>query len=305
MEKDMPKKYHGIIPPILTPVDAKENVDEEGFRALLEHCVNGGLHGIFVAGTNGEALALTQKERNNAIRIAIDQVNGRIPVVSGIMDSSTRRVIDNLKALEQMGGTCAVITSIFYDRHTSQDETIRHFEQISKKTNIDLLIYNIPPFTGLKLNAATIMEIAKFDYVVGYKDSSGAFPEFLQILGKFEKKDFCCLQGITPLALTSVLLGADGFVPALSPLFPELFVKGYEAACSKDIALTKKYDAIIRETSKILGMTKNATAANKFAISLLGYTNKRVIFPQDTICHEEEQQIIRKREEIEAMYAAL
>ncbi|SBW09031.1 Dihydrodipicolinate synthetase [uncultured delta proteobacterium] len=301
----MAKKYHGVIPPILTPVDAKENVDEEGFRAVLEHCVKGGLHGIFVAGTNGETMALTQKERNNAIRIAIDQVAGRVPVMAGIMDSSTRRVIDNLKDLEQMGGTCAVITSIFYDRHTSQDQTVRHFEKIAKETNIDLLIYNIPPFTGLKLNGATVLKIAEFDRVMGYKDSSGAFPEFMQVLAKYENSPFCCLQGVTPLALTSLLLGADGFVPALAPLFPELFVEAYEAGRSKDIALTKQYDAVLRESSKILGMSKNATAANKFAISLLGHTDKRVIFPQDTISPEEERQITAKVAEVNELHAAL
>ncbi len=301
----MTKKYHGVIPPILTPVDAKENVDEEGFRALLEHCIKGGLHGIFVAGTNGETMALTQKERNNAIRIALDQVKGRIPVMAGIMDSSTRRVIDNLKELEQMGGTCAVITSIFYDRHTSQDQTVRHFEAIAKETDIDLVIYNIPPFTGLKLTAPTVMKIAEFDKVVAYKDSSGAFPEFLQVLERYENTPFSCLQGVTPLALTSLLLGADGFVPALAPLFPELFASAYEAGRSKNIELTKKYDVVLRESSKILGMSKNATAANKYAVSLLGLTDKRVIRPQDTIQPDEEKQIARKVAEVNDLYAAL
>ena len=301
----MIKKYHGVVPPILTPVDAKENVDEQGFRAVIDHCIKGGLHGIFVAGTNGETMALTQKERNNAIRIALDQVKGRVPVMSGIMDSSTRRVIDNLKDLEQMGGTCAVITSIFYDRHTSQDQTVRHFEAIAKETSIDLIIYNIPPFTGLKLNAATVLKIAEIDNVVGYKDSSGAFPEFLQVLDKYEKTPFAVLQGVTALALPSLLLGADGFVPALAPLFPELFAKAYDVGRSKDIELTKKYNALIRESSTILGMSKNATAANKFAIAQLGFTDKRVIAPQDTISPEEEQNIIRKTAQVNEMFAAM
>jgi len=301
----MSKKYHGVVPPILTPVDAQENVDEHGFRAVIDHCIKGGLHGIFVAGTNGETMALTQKERNNAIRIALDQVKGRVPVMSGIMDSSTRRVIDNLKELEQMGGTCAVITSIFYDRHTSQDQTIRHFEAIAKETDIDLVIYNIPPFTGLKLTAATVMKIAEIDNVVGYKDSSGSFPEFLQVLDHYENTPFSVLQGVTPLAVPSLLLGADGFVPALAPLFPELFVKAYEAGRSKNIELAKKYNALIRESSSILGMTKNATAANKFAISQLGFTNKRVIAPQDMIAPEEEQKIIRQIAAVNELFAAM
>ena len=298
----MDKKYYGVVPPIITPIDKNENVDEEGFRKLLNHCIEGGLHGIFVAGSNGETMALTQKERDKAIKIAIDEVNGRVPVMSGVMDSSTRRVIENIKQLEDMGGTCAVITSIFYARHTSQDETIRHFEAIAKETDIDLIVYNIPMFTGFNLSAETIMKIAEIDNVVGYKDSSGSFPEFMKCLTHFEGTEFACLQGSTAFAMPSMLLGADGFVPSIAPLFPELFVEAYEAGKSKNIELTMRYDVLLRETSKILGMTKNATSANKFALSQLGFTDKRVIAPQDSILPEEEERIIRKIAEINEQY---
>lgn len=301
----MNKKYYGVVPPIITPIDNKENVDEEGFRKLLNHCIEGGLHGIFVAGSNGETMALTQKERDKAIKITVDEVGGRVPVMSGVMDSSTRRVIENIKKLEDMGGTCAVITSIFYARHTSQDETIRHFESIAKETNIDLIVYNIPMFTDLKLSAETVMKIAEIDNVVGYKDSSGSFPEFMKCLTHFENTDFACLQGSTPFAMPSMLLGADGFVPSIAPLFPELFVEAYEAGKSKNIDLAMKYDILLRETSKILSMTKNATSANKFALSQLGFTDKRVIAPQDSILPEEEDRIIRKIAEVNEQHQAL
>ena len=109
----MKKKYYGVVPPVITPITEKETVDEEGFRQLIDYCIDGGLHGLFVAGSNGECMALTQAERNNAIRIMLDQAKGRVPVMAGVMDTSTRRVIDNIKALEQMGGTCAVVTPIF------------------------------------------------------------------------------------------------------------------------------------------------------------------------------------------------
>jgi len=300
------KKYHGIIPPIITPVDEKENIDEQGFRQLIDYCIKGGLHGIFVAGTNGETMALTQVERDRAIRIALDQANNRVPVIAGVMDSSTRRVIENIKSLEDMGGTCAAVTPIFYARHTSQNETIRHFEKILKETNVDLVIYDIPPFTGLKLNAATVIEIAKLDKrVVAFKDSSGAYADFIQVMSAYKDTPFSVMQGMTPQALSSVLLGADGFVPALAPCFPEMFVDAYEVARNKNVELTGKYNELIRESSKILGMSKNATAAAKYAISLLGFTDKRVIFPQDTINLAEEENIKVKFKEVKEMYELL
>lgn len=299
------RKYYGVIPPIITPVDVNENVDEDGFRRLLDHCIERGLHGIFVAGSNGETMALTQAQRNLAIKVAIDQCGDSVPVMCGVMDTSTRRVIDNIKDLEQMGGKCAVITSIFYARHSSQSETIRHFEEIAKHTDIDLLIYNIPIFTGLTLAPETVEEIAKIPTVVGYKDSSGQFPAFQKLLSRYAGTDFCMLQGATNLALSSMLLGADGFIPSIAPLFPELFVESYEVSRSGNIKLTMQYDELLRETSKILGMSKNATAANKFALSTLGYTNPRVIQPQDICTKEEQKNILRQIEVVNNKHAVL
>ena len=297
----MKKKYYGVIPPIITPILPDETVDEEGFRRLLDYCIDGGLHGIFVAGTNGETLALTQKERDRAIRIAVEHINGRVPVMAGVMDTSTRRVIDNVKAAEQAGATCCVVTPIFYDRHTSQDETVRHFEQILKETTCDLMIYNIPPFTGLKLTGKTILRIAELDKrIVGCKDSSGSSADFIPVLLKHkDDPNFSVLQGVTYLGIPTMLLGADGFVPAMAPVFPRMFANAYEACVAGDIAKSYKYMDLIAQTSQVLGMSKNATAAAKYAISLRGMTSKQVIMPQDYTLPEDEERIRAKVAEID------
>jgi 4-hydroxy-tetrahydrodipicolinate synthase len=303
----MSKKLHGIIPPIISPVDEFENIDIEGYKNLLDYCIEGGLHGIFTAGTNGETMALTQAERNKVIRVTLEHVNGRIPVIAGVMDSSTRRVIENIKALEDMGGTYAAVTPIFYSRHTSQSETVRHFEKILRETNINLVIYNIPPFTGLLLNAATVIEIAELNSkrIVAYKDSSGVYADFITVLAKYRDTSFSVLQGVTAHAMSSVLFGADGFVPVLAPVFPQMFAAAYEAAKSKNLELTWKYNELIRESAKILSSAKNATAAAKYAISLRGFTHKWVLEPQDVIQPDEENKIKAKVIEVDTAYEAL
>lgn len=294
----MTKKYIGVIPPIITPVDEHENVDEKGFRKLISHCIENGIHGIFVAGSNGECLALTQAERDRAIKIAIDETAGRVPVMAGVMDSSTRRVIENTKRLEQMGDAAAVITPVFYARHATQDETVRHFEDISRQTVADLLIYNIPPFTGQTLKAETIFKIAKIDKVVGYKDTSGSFPDFLKCLSHFKGTDFVLHQGATNLAAASMLLGADGYIPSMAPLFPEPHIRMYEYGRKGDIANTMACNDIISEISAIWPMTKSQTASTKYAISRLGFCDKRVIRPTEPILPDEEKRIDAKIDEI-------
>ena len=141
--------------------------------------------------------------------------------------------------------------------------------------------------------------------MVGYKDSSGSFGEFVQVLSRYKDTPFSVMKGITPQALSAVLLGADGFVPALAPCFPEMFVSAYEAARDKNVELTWKYNELIRESSKILGMSNNATASAKYAISLRGFSDKRVIWPQDFTLPEDEAKIKDKVAEVDAMYEAL
>ena len=245
----MSKEIIGVIPPIITPIDENEKVDEAGLRKLINHCIDHGIHGIFVCGSNGECMSLTQAQRDRAIQIALDECAGRVPVLAGCMDSSTQRVIENVQRLEEMGGTTAVVTPVFYARHATQEETVRHFEEISKNTNANLMIYNIPPFTGQNLTADT------------------------------------------NLAVPSMLMGADGYIPSLAPLFPQAHLKLYEYGKAGDIENAMKWGAIVDEICKLYPMAKSQTASTKYAMSTLGFVDKRVCQPTEPITEEEMKRI--------------
>ena len=283
----MKQKLFGVVPPIITPVDEYERVDDKGLRLLIDHCIDHGIHGIFVCGSNGECMALTQAERDRAIRIALDECAGRVPVIAGVMDSSTKRVIENVKRFEDMGGQTAVVTPVFYARHATQDETVRHFEDISAATEADLMIYNIPMFTGQNLTADTVIRISQIDRVTGVKDTSGSLPAFIRLLNHFKGTDFRVLQGSTNLAVPSMLMGADGYVPSLAPLFPKAHIMVYEYGKARDIDNAMKWGAILDEICKIYPMAKSQTASTKYAMSTLGFTDKRVIRPTEPITAEE------------------
>ena len=267
----MSKEIIGVIPPIITPIDEHEKVDEKGLRLLIDHCIEHGIHGIFVCGSNGECMSLTQEQRDRAIKIALDECAGRVPVIAGCMDSSTQRVIENIKRLEDMGGRTAVVTPVFYARHATQEETVRHFEEISKHTSADLMIYNIPPFTGQNL--------------------TGNFPAFIKLLNHFRGTDFLVHQGATNLAVPSMLMGADGYIPSLAPLFPKAHLKLYEYGRAGDIENTIKWGAIVDEICKLYPMAKSQTASTKYAMSKLGFVDKRVCQPTEPITADEMKRI--------------
>ena len=301
----MNKKYSGIIPPISTPIDQYENVDEVALRRLVNYTVDTGMHGIFVAGSNGESMGLTQAERDRAIRITIEETAGRIPVMAGVMDTSTRRVVDNIKRLEQLGGEAAVITPIFYARAAKPSETIRHFEEISKRTNVDILVYNIPSYTYNNLRAETVFELAKIDRVVGYKDSSGSMIDVIKCLNHFKGTDFSILQGMVQLAAVSVLMGADGFIPSIGTAFPQVCLKVYEYAKNRDIDQMMYWNELLNECMTLCAMSSNGTSSTKCALSAVGLFDERVTLPLEPVSEEEKVRIYGAIEKLMERIAAV
>jgi len=281
----------GIIPPIVTPVDENEDVDEKGFRKLIDHCITKGLHGFFIAGTNGESLSLTQEQRDKAISIALSEAKGRVPILAGAMDTSTRRVIENIKKLEQMGGEFAVVSSVFYSNHSSPRETIRHFEEIAKNTSAKLIIYNIPPFTGQNITADMVIELSKIDKVVALKDSSGNFIQFLNTLNYFRGTSFRIMQGIPDLFAQSMLMGAHGGVLGPAPLFPEIYIDVYESSLKRDIDRIIQLTSFVQKISAINKFSAYGVSVTKYAMSTLGFFDGRVLKPSEPVKKEEEPKI--------------
>ncbi|MCI8803393.1 MAG: dihydrodipicolinate synthase family protein [Oscillibacter sp.] len=301
----MKQKIQGVIPPISTPIDRYERVDEKALRKLVDHCIDSGLHGIFVCGTNGECLGLRQEERNRAIQIALDQAAGRVPVLAGCMDTSTERVIDNIKAFEQMGGQTAVVTAEFYSRHSTPEETVRHFEKIAERTEADIFIYNIPPFTGTAISVKSVFRIAEFDHVVGYKDTSGSFGDFLRCLHHFKGTDFMLFQGMTQLAGVSMLLGADGCIPNIAPVVPELCLELCDCAKRRDIERTMVYSALLQEAQDAFSSASYGIAACKAAYSALGFMDQRMCAPSEPVTEEQKAKILAALRAVEEKWKAL
>lgn len=281
-------RIKGIIPPIITPVMENEDIDESGLRKIVNHCIENKLHGVFVAGTMGESLSMTQEQRDRAIKISLDEANGRVPVLAGVMDSSTRRVIENVKRAEQMGAEYVVVSPTFYAAHTCPQEVIRHYEYISRNTEAKIIIYNIPGCVGTSITPKMVYEIAEIDKVVGIKDSGGNFGQFMNLVNHFKGTDFKIFQGITALSGLSILMGADGLVLCFAPIFPDICLDLYESALRKDLDRLERLAPVIEMMSGLNNMSKSNVSATKYAMSLFGYSDKRAIRPTEPVKPDEE-----------------
>ena len=165
----------GIIPPVITPMnnDDEQTVNHEALRQQVERLLAGGVHGMFPLGTNGEAYALSFKEKEEILATVIDQVKGRVPVYAGTGCITTAETIRMSKRAEEMGADAlSIITPSF--ALASQKELYDHYTAVAKAVNLPIILYNIPARTGNKLLPETVQALCRdVENIVGAKDSSG------------------------------------------------------------------------------------------------------------------------------------
>jgi len=231
----LPRPLRGIIPPLVTPLLDRDTLDVAGLERLIEHILAGGVHGLFILGTTGEAPSLSYRLRYELIERVCGQVKGRVPVLVGITDTSFVESV-NIARKAQDSGAQAVVLAPPYYFPAGQSELLEYLKHLTPELPLPVFLYNMPSYTKLVFEPETIRAAADFPGIAGIKDSSGNMPYFrrLQSLLK-DHPDFSLLIGQEELLAEAVLLGGHGSVCGGANLIPELYVELYNAACSKDL----------------------------------------------------------------------
>ena len=268
--KNVPIK--GIIPPILTPMNADETINEQELRNQVNREIDAGVHGIFAFGTNGEAYALTAAEKDRVLEIVIEETNHRVPVYAGTGCVTTRETVEMSKKAEAMGAdVLSVITPYF--AAASQDELYAHYMEVAAAVDMPIVLYNIPARTGNALAPATVARLAKdAPNIVGAKDSSGNFDNMKQYieLTRDLGKDFSVLSGNDSLILPALVFGGQGGIAGCANVFPGTMVEIYEAFAAGDMERAMKVQDSIR-TLRAVFKYGNPNTIIKIAAGLLGY----------------------------------
>ncbi len=231
----LPKPLRGIIPPMITPLLDRDTLDVAGLERLIEHILAGGVHGLFILGTTGEAPSLSYRLRYELIERVCGQVKGRVPVLVGITDTSFVESVNIARKARQAGAQAVVLAPPYYFP-AGQAELLEYLRHLTSELPLPLFLYNMPSYTKLVFEPDTIRAAAEFPGIVGIKDSSGNMIYFrrLQSLLK-ENPEFSLLIGQEELLAEAVLLGGHGCVGGGANLVPQLYVDLYDAACSKDL----------------------------------------------------------------------
>lgn len=230
----MKPTFNGIIPPVITPLISNKALDIKGLENLIEYLITGGVHGLFILGTTGEATSLSYNLRKELIKKTSEFVKKRIPVVVGITDTSLEGSLEIANYSAEQGLDGVVIAPPYY-LPISQEEMREYLEIIVPKLPLPFLMYDMPGCTKVHMSVSTIRR-AKELGAVGVKDSSGDINYLYSLIQEFkDSPEFAVIAGTELFLPETIIYGGHGAVTGGANIFPKLFVDLYNASVERDL----------------------------------------------------------------------
>ena len=255
-------EIRGVIPPVVIPLSWDRHLDLESLERSINRMIDAGVDGLFFLGSSGEVAFLTDAQRYHVLQEAVAMVNHRVPVLAGIIDMETMRVIDQAKRAAGYGVDAVVATAPFYALGGPR-EVERHFRAIREHTDLPIFAYDLPVSVHTKLNPTMLVRLGTDGVLQGVKDSSGDDVNFRWLV--LENEDaghpLQVLTGHEVCVDGAFLAGADGSVPGLGNVDPYSYVEQWKAAQAGDWQRVKE---IQDRLARLMCMTRKVRATVGF-----------------------------------------
>ncbi|MGW0478893.1 dihydrodipicolinate synthase family protein [Nonomuraea sp. NPDC003214] len=265
----------GVIPPVCTPLTPGGEVDARSLTRLVDHLLEGGVDALFVLGSSSEVAYLTDAQRRVVLDTVIGHAGGQVPVLAGVIDMTTPRVLEHAAVAAAAGASGLVATAPFYTR-THPVEIATHFRTLAARGGLPVYAYDLPVSVHTKLSAELLLELAADGSLAGVKDSSGDDGGLRRlILGR--RPPFSVLTGSELTVDSALWMGADGVVPGLGNVDPHGYVNlvraagqgDWEAARREQERLVRLFE-IVQVGGSRMGGSSSGLGAFKAALHLRG-----------------------------------
>ncbi|MFF4058587.1 dihydrodipicolinate synthase family protein [Streptomyces sp. NPDC001668] len=272
----LPAPLTGVVPPVCTPLTPDREVDVPSLLRLVDHLVAAGVHGLFVLGTTSEVAFLTDAQRRLVVETVTRHVGGQLPVLAGVIDMTTARVLDHVRAVTAAGADAVVVTAPFYTS-THPREIARHYRMVAAGSPVPVIAYDLPSGVHTKLPADVVLDLAAEGVLAGLKDSSGDLAGFRKVVAG-AITGFSVLTGSELIIDAALLIGADGAVPGLANVDPEGYVRldrlcrtgDREAARAEQERLCALFGMVTVGDPARMSASSSALGAFKAALHLRG-----------------------------------
>ncbi len=216
------KEIKGAIVAIVTPFKDGE-IDEKGYRELIEWHVKSGTHAIVPVGTTGESATLSHDEHKKVIEICIDQVKGRVPVIAGAGSNNTEESLDLARFAKKAGADAILMVTPYYNKPT-QEGLYLHYKTVAEEVKVPIILYNVPGRTSVNMLPETVARLSKLRYIVGIKEASGNLKQVSEVI-KLCGPKFIVLSGDDPTCFATMALGGRGVISVTSNVMPKEMAK--------------------------------------------------------------------------------
>ncbi|RUP86550.1 dihydrodipicolinate synthase family protein [Dermabacter sp. HSID17554] len=225
----------GVIPPLVIPLTESRELDVESLERLINHLIDGGVDGIFALGSSSEIVFHTDRMRERILEAVTGIVAGRIPVLAGVIDTETNRVLEHVKVAQKYGVAGVVATAPFY-AITGPAEIERHFRILGEQSEVPVWAYDLPVCVHVKLNPHMLVGLGSEGLLAGVKDSSGDDVSFrrLTAMNRAAGNPLSVLTGHEVVVDGAYLSGADGSVPGLGNVDPAGYARMHKAYLAGD-----------------------------------------------------------------------
>ena len=231
--------FSGSIPALATPF-RNGAFDETAFRRLVDWQIEAGSSGLVPCGTTGEASTLSNAEHHRVVEVCIEQAAGRVPVIAGCGSNDTRNALLHIQFAAKAGAAAALCVAPYYNR-PSQAGLIAHFSHLAERSELPIVLYNVPSRTVTDIEDETVVELVrKFpDRIVAIKDASGDLSRVADHRMGLDH-DFCQLSGNDELWLPHAAAGGAGCISVTANVAPELCAEFHEAISANDLAKARE-----------------------------------------------------------------
>ena len=256
-----------------------------GLERLVTHILDGGVHGLFLLGTTGEATDLEYGLRRELVERTCALVAGRVPVLVGITDTVFDESV-RMAAFARDSGASALVAAPPYYFAAGQPELLSYYRKLADALPLPLFLYNMPSQVKVSISVPTLLELAQHPNIVGLKDSSGNIGYFNACrYAMRERPDFSILMGPEEAMGEAVLMGASGGVAGGANIFPRLFVDLYNAAYAKDVDRVRALqERVMKASSLLYGVGHHNSSfvkGVKCALSLMGICGDALAEPRE------------------------
>ena len=252
---------------IVTPFRRTGELDEKALREFIEWQISSGVHFIVPCGSTGEAATMTLEEHKRVVRITVEVVAGRVPVVAGAASNDTKKAVALSREMAALGVSHLLHASPMYNK-PPQRGIVAHFTAIADAVTIPTVVYNVPGRTASNIEAPTTLELAEHENICAVKEASGSLPQIEEIL-RHRPARFSVLSGDDALTLAVMAAGGDGIISVTSNAAPSLVSELTTRCAAGDFDGARAIDVRLAEWTAAAFVESNPIPA-KAALAMLG-----------------------------------